>query len=153
MAEQYQPSHRRVCKSCGNGFVSHTATATYCSIQCHSSARPRAKEHACPGCGEMTNRPIWCSTTCRTRRAQERAKERRESEDDTGGASAFFAIELGMVDDGYLPLPHGLTQAGRPLFSLAEVADIIGIDAIRLNETLIKIGPRFRYRENGQRDS
>jgi len=60
---------------------------------------------------------------------------------------------LELIDAGYLPLPHGLTQAGRPLFSLAEVADIIGIDVIRLNETLIEIGPRFRYRENGQRDS
>lgn len=146
--------HARTCAACGSAFVAYSQTAKFCGVRCQTAVRAnrRTASHPCKGCGQPTTNPKWCSSECRVRAARSAVKARREDAEQAV-PTEFFAGEIELVAAGFLPTPYLTMGSGRPLFSLAEIADLLGTSTTELVRTITAAPPRFKYRENGQRDS
>lgn len=145
--------HARTCAACGSAFVAYSQTARFCSVRCQTAGRAnrRTASHPCRGCGQLTTNPKWCSSECRVRAARAAEQVRREAEEHDW-PTELFGVETAMVRDGYLPQPHSITAGGRPLYSMAEIADLLGTSTTELVRVLTAAPPRFKDRISEERE-
>ncbi len=72
-----------VCKKCHLLFEykrdGHGGERRFCSRECYKADLPEKKQVVCPGCGELTTNPVFCSRSCAAKVNNSLAPKRKKS--------------------------------------------------------------------------